>query len=664
MRIKLMALAAICFLLSGYVSAQTTWVGGGDGTSWIDPPNWSTGLVPGAGEDVVIDNSTILTNYDVTLPSDATNVTVSSITIIPAAGVAIRLIVPASNTASPAVEVTSGGDAFVLNTGASFINNSSADVMIDGNFKLNGTSSADLSSGAGSPLVTIKGNISIGAANALTESGTGNPVVQLSGTNQTISSVAGAITGDNLDFVVNSSGTVSLLSSVFLPHKLQVGAGSTIDVSNAALANVLGVKGDLVVQGTITESGTGLPRITMNGTVNQNITVSSTGSITGNNLELRLNNAAGATLLSDLVLPYQYAISAGNLTLGNFSLTTPYVFQLPAAPVLTNHIITNGTGFLIIPNVVSNASFPIGADATSVNEINITNGEGLTYSIKVNTGITPPISLPLFAINRTWTINTNAVPATPVNVTFFYYTGQGTSNFDYASNIDIGQYTPSAWSIIKNNIPTSVSGTQYQVAALINSFNTPFVIGNHGAILPLDFLIVCKARKKDDKAIISWNIGNGENVSRFEIEKSFNNSGFNFVSSIQPGDKTLSYNFSDNNTQDGNSLYRVKVILKDGKVRYSNIVALVYNSKAMLITSIAPNPVHSSANVTINSPGNAVVKFLLYDAQGKTIRQWQQKFIDGNNVITLQMDNLLNGIYFLSGTDGNFKTNVMRIVKQ
>jgi hypothetical protein len=42
---------------------SVSWVGTGDGTSWSDPTNWSTGLVPGPNDDVVINvpgNKTIL----------------------------------------------------------------------------------------------------------------------------------------------------------------------------------------------------------------------------------------------------------------------------------------------------------------------------------------------------------------------------------------------------------------------------------------------------------------------------------------------------------------------------------------------------------------------------------------------------------------------------
>lgn len=659
-----MAITAMSLLLSFYVSAQVTWIGAGDGVSWNDAANWSSGAVPLASDDVVIDNSIVSGSYNISLPGDGTTVTINSLTITPTSPFLISFLIPSSNTAGPALQILAGGDALTLNTGASFINSSGSNIIIEGNLNLNGTSSADLSAGSGSSNITIRGNIVVSAANAITESGTGNPVIELNGNIiQTISSVAGAITGDNLDFIVNTTGTVSLLSNVFLPNNLFVQAG-TVDVSNSSASNVLGVKGDLTVEGTITESGTGLPRITLNGTTNQNITVSGAGNITGDNLELRLSNSAGATLQSDLILPYWFTIASGNLFLGNFSLTVIYVQLIPPAVVATSHIVTNGTGFLIIPNVVSNATFPIGADATSVNEVSITNGEGLTYSIRVEAGIHPPISMPLYAIDRTWTINASGIPVNPVVVNFSYYPGQGTAYFDYSSTNDIGQYTPSAWSIIKNNILPAHDGDASIVAAFISSFNTPFVIGNHGAILPLDYRIACKAQKKEEIAVITWKIDDEQMVSRFELERSAGGTLFKSIATVYAADQKLSYEYNDPDVTSGSNLYRVKVVLLNGKVRYSNTVALVFRSNAILLSSLAPNPAHNSSILTISSSFNRSLKLILYDAQGKIVRQWDQKITDGNNIVVLPFTDLLNGVYFLSGTDGNTRTNVLRILKQ
>ena len=668
MQIRMLILSGLWLLVSAFASAQVTWTGSGDGTSWNDAANWSSGIVPGAAADVVLDNSSVPASYDVTLPSGALSVSVSSITIIPSTGNNISLIIPATNTATTALQLTATGDALTLNDGANFINASAANVEIDGNLIIQQDASMDVSAGAGNPLTSIKGNIVIDAAavGVVTESGTGNPVIEINGNaTQTISAGNNALTGNNLDFKVNTAGTVSLLSNLLLPDDLFVEAG-TIDVSNSAAKDTLGVKGDLTISGTITESGTSTAsKILLNGTSNQNITIIGSGSITGDRLGMILSNNAGATLQSDVILPYRFTLSGGNLTLGNFSLTTTSVDN--TVSLIGNHIITNGSGFLVIPNVgASVVIFPVGIDAFSVNQVEIANGSGQTYYVRVEPGVNPPITQPFSAINRTWTINTNSSAANPVpaNVTFYYYTGQGGVDFDYTSTVDIGQFITGAWNIIQNNLIPTSNPPQYRAYGAVNSFNTPFIVGNHGAILPIDFFIACKAQKKQNGAVINWDVATEENVSRYEIEKAIDNNNFVTIAVVTRSDNKLSYSYTDNNMDGGTTIYRIKVVTLDGRIRYSNTVAVLFNTKSFLITSVTPNPLQNNTKLTISSPENTSVRMILYDAQGRVVRQWQQSISDGTNVISFDATELQRGVYFLSANNGSAKTNTVRIIKQ
>ena len=668
MQIRMLILSGLWLLVSAFASAQVTWTGSGDGTSWNDAANWSSGIVPGAAADVVLDNSSVPASYDVTLPSGALSVSVSSITIIPSTGTNISLIIPATNTATTALQLTATGDALTLNDGANFINASAANVEIDGNLIIQQDASMDVSAGAGNPLTSIKGNIVIDAAavGVVTESGTGNPVIELNGNaTQTISAGNNALTGNNLDFKVNTAGTVSLLSNLLLPDDLFVEAG-TIDVSNSAAKDTLGVKGDLTISGTITESGTSTAsKILLNGTSNQNITIIGSGSITGDRLGMILSNNAGATLQSDVILPYRFTLSGGNLTLGNFSLTTTSVDN--TVSLIGNHIITNGSGFLVIPNVgASVVIFPVGIDAFSVNQVEIANGSGQTYYVRVEPGVNPPITQPFSAINRTWTINTNSSAANPVpaNVTFYYYTGQGGVDFDYTSTVDIGQFITGAWNIIQNNLIPTSNPPQYRAYGAVNSFNTPFIVGNHGAILPIDFFIACKAQKKQNSTVINWDVATEENVSRYEIEKAIDNNNFVTIAVVTRSDNKLSYSYTDNNMDGGTTIYRIKVVTLDGRIRYSNTVAVLFNTKSFLITSVTPNPLQNNTKLTISSPENTSVRMILYDAQGRVVRQWQQSISDGTNVISFDATELQRGVYFLSANNGSAKTNTVRIIKQ
>ena len=55
-------IAAACALLTAPASAQITWDGGGDGTTWSSAANWSTDTVPGPTDDVVIPAGAVAVN--------------------------------------------------------------------------------------------------------------------------------------------------------------------------------------------------------------------------------------------------------------------------------------------------------------------------------------------------------------------------------------------------------------------------------------------------------------------------------------------------------------------------------------------------------------------------------------------------------------------------
>ncbi|MEM1093248.1 MAG: hypothetical protein AAGJ10_01475, partial [Bacteroidota bacterium] len=56
---------------------QVTWTGSGDGVSWSDGANWSTGLPPSSMDNVVIDLANATVQYDATACCDIDGLTVS-----------------------------------------------------------------------------------------------------------------------------------------------------------------------------------------------------------------------------------------------------------------------------------------------------------------------------------------------------------------------------------------------------------------------------------------------------------------------------------------------------------------------------------------------------------------------------------------------------------
>ena len=129
------------FVFSFNAKSQITWDGGGGDGLWSTADNWAGNVVPGAGDNVLLDNSTVPGSYTVNLPTGAVTVSVNSLTITPSGVNNITLVLPSGNTANPGFSVTGAGDALVLNNGAILRNSSGAamgsGISITNTFRIN-----------------------------------------------------------------------------------------------------------------------------------------------------------------------------------------------------------------------------------------------------------------------------------------------------------------------------------------------------------------------------------------------------------------------------------------------------------------------------------------------------------------------------------------------
>ncbi|HVY74089.1 MAG TPA: hypothetical protein VG890_04620 [Puia sp.] len=107
MAIPLASLSAVCF-----------WTGTAADGKWSTPLNWDGGTVPGAADDVLLDNSRLDGSYQLNLPDQA--VTLHSLTISPASGNRIEVVLPSTNIVANALTIT--GSGLLLDSGAVFRN--------------------------------------------------------------------------------------------------------------------------------------------------------------------------------------------------------------------------------------------------------------------------------------------------------------------------------------------------------------------------------------------------------------------------------------------------------------------------------------------------------------------------------------------------------------
>jgi hypothetical protein len=117
-----------------------------------------------------------------------------------------------------------------------------------------------------------------------------------------------------------------------------------------------------------------------------------------------------------------------------------------------------------------------------------------------------------------------------------------------------------------------------------------------------------------------WQSQQEINADRFEVERSYDNKTFFSVGTVASHGNSSSvnrYSFVDNsNNRRGISLYRIKLIDKDGTVRYTEAKTVKGLSVATLDISLYPNPVARGAQTNIaNLKEPSIVQIVDYSGR-------------------------------------------------
>ena len=172
-----------------------------------------------------------------------------------------------------------------------------------------------------------------------------------------------------------------------------------------------------------------------------------------------------------------------------------------------------------------------------------------------------------------------------------------------------------------------------------------------GLVLPLQFLSFTGSQNNDN-VLLRWTIIAEKEVDRFEIERSFNNSNYTKTATVSEPvllQVQQSFTATDDITYVTNEViyYRLKVIGKDGSIKYSNILVVRKNLNKAEI-SITPNPAKNYVVIRFNAEKDTDVSIWLYDNTGRIILSNKQKVFKGmNNILLENLNKYSNAVYQL-----------------
>lgn len=155
---------------------------------------------------------------------------------------------------------------------------------------------------------------------------------------------------------------------------------------------------------------------------------------------------------------------------------------------------------------------------------------------------------------------------------------------------------------------------------------------------------------------LEWKVLCRQEAAYFEVERSID--GYSFHSVRQVNGRLLlneieTYNTEDNIVALNASIvyYRLKTVLRTGRVSYSNIIA-VKPVGLLSVVQLYPNPARDRIQVLINSSSSTKAEILILDASGKAVLSLNESLQQGSNSFSYNISSLTNGLYYLKVNTG------------
>lgn len=248
-------------------------------------------------------------------------------------------------------------------------------------------------------------------------------------------------------------------------------------------------------------------------------------------------------------------------------------------------------------------------------------------------------------------------------------------NYNDPNYIDVAQGTD-ILTATANTIGTEIFG-QYTIgispdvntlADGINQFSRFTVMNISSFILPVTITKVNATLQPDASVKISWTSVQETNIDHYEIQRSKDAAGFEYIGRMMArnsGALEQLYQLTDFKPLPGNNFYRIKIVEKDGKVSYSNVV-LVVNGSITAVIKIQPNLIsgsHTGIQFT-NAPAGKF-ELTLYSLSGQ--RLWKQGLQHGGGSAYYNLwlpANLSNATYLMQITNADGVTFAQKIVVQ
>lgn len=193
-----------------------------------------------------------------------------------------------------------------------------------------------------------------------------------------------------------------------------------------------------------------------------------------------------------------------------------------------------------------------------------------------------------------------------------------------------------------------------------------FTITVSGAALPVA-IEYFNGNKQNNGNTLQWKLNCIQSLdTKVVLERSIDGRRFEPVYSenITAARCQQPFLYNDASPKAGLNYYRLKITDADGKVTYSNIVAILNKLKGVEIVSLSPNPVYNTAILNVVTADATRSEIIMTDLTGRQIQKLSYNLMKGDNKIPVAVNKLSAGLYYLTITTSEGESKTTRFVKE
>ena len=677
------------FVISANASiAQKKWDGGAGNNLWNNALNWTGNRLPVATDNIILDNSYVSGNYGVVLPS--LPVTVRSITISPATGKTIDLVLPPQNIYRPGLTVTGPGYGMVIGSGGIFRNSSGAksgnSVVIADSVRINNNGKYIHNTVSGHA-----SNAQLLSATAGTEKGifelnipAASSTISLSGRtfgrlmltadaaggacNYTASGSNPVLIREDLRLDAGVTLTLNFSDTIFIKGNLEQQPG-TFNLGSSIKSMALQVEGNInqLTGGVITESGFGRHSIVLANPQTQLLSLK--GSVT-NDVAL-VKNGPGVTLLkSALSLPYKLSLKEGPIVTSDQWLLTLKPTCAIEADTLSDASLIEGP---LKKEGLSNSGFlfPVGRSmkmrwlrlerATGTFVVEYFKDDPRQFSGTMGAGLHHVSAV------EYWNVTSTGGSSAVVKLSFVHPHSGGVTNL---SHLRVGRLVSGTWLDAGNAGYSGSAGSNGWVSSVTaggfsansQTFALASAMGRENP-LPL-YPIAFTAVRSGQQLLFRWKVDSREVVPEvFELQES--GDGRNFITCATvpalKGQDSYSLPYRAGYI---NSFYRVRVKTSTGIAWHESRPVKIEKESSRRFAIEGSNVVSDALLLSAVTLEDARLRLTVFDAQGSLRKVMTVALKRGSSLVSVPVDELSPGIYGIREVSGTFNQPALRFIKR